>query len=610
MAKEATGRSAFLREVDAKYEVALENATCLLGQCWRMPETVAIKAADGELVKCSTMVERVIEKMTRKLGIALKNRQLAVGVCTVNYLMGLARFGARAWKDPNCSLSVDEEIVESARNETIDELRKEYENRTGEVKITCIDGVVIVHEGVAHQLKVVSSASGTPQLPISQRQLSLITDLVYFGKTSFKGSELAAIFVASTFATFEKIIELREELSREIANDWKSALSIDSIGQLNPVGLTILCTREDFVVQENTVEVSASLEKWAEGSARRQGVKASLLDLLCKNSAQTGTRDYTKFIYYHGHKFDGQLWTVSELHRESSKRFSYTNAVVNAEGDRIVSSRPGPIGILSTKSGFSESYHLPHDALGYGYPFIFHKFPYVCLVFNTFDSRSKRYRVELWPWKEDNAFEPICTSFQWVHVGDMVQVREDLFYLTGKKLCYANGALSGVEGRYDNTDEKNEIGLFRMHVTRVDGVLRGEVEMVEPYTPEQYRDEHNTEFFCIGEILYRQQRHFDFNKYISSPAVLSRLEQNTFVLANDFQPVTGAWLQTWVLGRQTFAIASLYDETNSACPCGFFELVDENVWRDRTLETGFFNVYPKWKPVNDSFWRKFGLESK
>lgn len=91
---------------------------------------------------------------------------------------------------------------------------------------------------------------------------------------------------------------------------------------------------------------------------------------------------------------------------------------------------------------------------------------------------------------------------------------------------------------------------------------------------------------------------------------LSRLtEEGEFVAADEFQPVKGATLRTWTLNGRIFAVASLYDESNSANVCGFFEFTESEGWKDRTLETGFHFVYPKWRPQNDRAWRHLELLS-
>lgn len=598
-----------VREVGENYEISVEDATCFLHQCWCKQETTSIKSAEDKLVKCSTMARRAVQKMLHTLNIGTDNREAMLDAHAIHYLVRLAYFGTTAYKEPKLKFFVDDEVVNNARKETIKELQSEYGACIGEVQIQCIDGAIPVHEGVISLFKVASS--GTSTLPISKQHLSVVTDLLYNGKTSFKRSELAAVYVATTFSNFKEVKFLVDELRRTISNNWKSALSIDCIRALNSVYMTILCSQSDFVADDNRVEIVAALEAWAESSLARQTVKYRLVFLLEKNSTPNRIKDYTKFIYYNGYKFDGTLWTESELHKESSKRFTYTNAVVNSEGDRIVSVRPGPIGILSTVKGFTRSTYLPHDPLGYGFPYTFQQYPYVCLVFNIYDDELKHYGTELWQWKEQATFEPIKTLPMWESVGNMVRIQDDCFYLTGKRRhCGTRRGPDSVGASVDDKSHENkaEAGLYLMKVTRIDGVLMGEVKMIEKWTLDEYCEKFNTEFFCIGETLYKQERNFNFNECKSSPTVLSRLENDKFVPAGELQPIEGAMLTTWTLGGRIYAVASLYDVSNTPCPCGFFELTDMNVWRDRTLETGFFNVHPKWKPANNSAWRDFVVE--
>lgn len=505
-----------LRLDNGQYEITLTERDSVLHQCWRWPQSRFFVAENGVEVPCSRMAARAVRRMATRLKLTVEQHRLPVPVEALRCFVALAEVGPTGWSPPKLpGFCLTAEEVQKARSQAIDELRQEYGEGIGEVKVVCSDlGTIPVHEGLAQQLKIVFDNEVEARIPVPEAQLRIIADLIYLGRTSLPASRLAAVFATCTLTTFGEFRKLSEAMFERIIQHPETSLSSEAVRQLNAVSLLAIFTRESFLnlTEDQRIFLGARLVEWAcHGQVEgRRNLVDRILARINRTKEPGDVVDYTKFIYYHGHKFDGEYWTLSELHERSRKwNFAYEDAVLNERGDMIVSSRPGPLGVLTADETFNESRKLPHDPLGYGFPLKFDEKPFVCLIFEVYDPARKTHFSELWPWKSGAEFEPIKMARPWDNVGNMVRVNESEFYLTGRKTSRKNsadGGASKVPG-----DEEDEAGLYRLRLTRGnDGVLRGETELVESWTLDEYSERFDTNFFYVQGALYRQQRSFDF----------------------------------------------------------------------------------------------------
>lgn len=534
----------------------------------------------------------VVLKAFEKLGIEvnLKNGNISsnIQISKINLAVRFVYFGnevyvpseLRSFKERLTSINFEE-----MQNAVLDHLREKRDRNEADLEVECLDGTLRIHTAILPQELFMEKQKG--KIPFFTADFTSMLDLFYFGKTKFDEEKVAAMYVISVMLQrIPGMVQLKRSLRQFITDGWTRVLESMSFQGLDYLGVSILCRCEDFLASdaEGHTKMKYQLQLWAGQNSERVELRRSLEELLDTNSRRVNA-NYMDYFRWGSCKFDGTIWSDCQL----KNAFTYSYAVISSSGDQLVANRPGPIGVLSSTGEFSHSEDLPHDPLGYGFPFTFaNQRPYLCLLFQRYSDiapQKHKWRTELWLWKDGCTFEPISTNFSFSHVSEMVRHcdREDEFFL-----------MASLTEDYENFTN----GIFKMRVNREDEKegFRGSLQLIER---NEGNEEYSTWSGCLahfGGHLYKVHRPMHQDNP-DNPNVYRFLEsEQNFVPLPNFLPHDFGSFFNW--NGKAYLISQSVSETNCDVTCGFFEYNSEdelNPWTDRTVESNFISM-PAWTP--------------